>query len=1679
MATFNAGGLQSDGMWGRFLDALLQWSRRMRVGAVFVQEHNLNPQRDAELRAGCADRGMTLTIAYRPAGPDGVHRGGVLLLTFDAEVAITRTVEVADDLVRVVVEMGGESYDLAGVYVPAPPGARVDMLGGLKDRLGPRTIAGGDWNCVEDVTLDVQSTDPLAYANVGANLLADAMTSVGLYDVRREQLQLKREPTRLARDGSISTRLDRWYVPMQDDMAHVLWSVSVNDHLTWKDKPSDHLPVVLSMEPADGERGHERKTIREDLVESADTQELIRRTVTEAYDMGGSSAVKWVRAHNTMRHQLMKLTDAARKRDAPKILATRSMLEMLRGKIARQGPSDSLMSAREGLLKELRSLEQPEIKLTSREEAKRAEDRSDRCTAATFRSYRASAMQQMVNELKKVDEWEEGTEPNFVGTVSDPRRIPNEAKKYYEMLFAEKQPDEQELQSLMRGLKGSRITEASRDKLEAPVSKEEIQAVMEKLPLGKQAGPDRIPNAVYKYMSKFFAGKLADVLREARARGRLPAEFLKGDIGLLHKKDDRDEIRNYRPITLLQGAYKIYTRVLAKRMAGVVHEFVSESQKGFVPHTFIGECSMLLNLIEAYVNDDCSERGGIFLFLDMEKAFDRVSYDYLLRGLDSLGFGPEFVGMVSTMYNKEAPPQRRIYMNGYYSDWFSICSGVAQGCPLSPLLFLVVAQGLKLTLAQEGVRGITINGREYTLSQFADDTTVILRDKGQLRPMTRAINRWCRATCMRENLKKREGLAMGKLRTRPLFTGPCVPLASLGTRRPSVNQICRSIKWAGEGDWVISLGVPIGNDLDHDRWWRKKIQAVRNLANRWAGLYSASYFGRNLVVQALYFGRYRYWLWSLPMSRNIMEMIQSDADRMWWSRDPILDGNRRRVKRFQAKHTAIGPRSKGGLNNMVWAEHVRGMQARWIMRYLHPARAAWKYLLDDILLKNAKGEWVLGGGREILMCSLSARQRIGLLLKLPRRAAYIRGCLRAHWKVGYTQDLQGVDYVGAENLWHNPRFTLEVEWRVRHYFVNVLDLTQISDIVDYESGEPFDDEQMAVWVRRLHMDVVKKVPKDKEVDQRVLEIRGVIDQIPGEVLQELRRVRPFVVEEGTMLALIRPDGQDEDSGVIYARVRESEEVGTRYEVQRIDAVGIPHPEGFLKAYMDRDQYEVVWWGDRVIGPAGSTFPRPKGWSIDGVACELPDVDVKMLTKAFTMRSFKPPTAEEGWDQRLDGVVIPWREPKGVWRLRTMYVTPRDWFAMVKLLRRNLFTAARDPECDGTCWARGCRAEETQKHLGVCRVIREEYWGFILRTMVRVGFAVPTGELEIVAFLVTGRITDSVCAPAEQSDMLVLGWRCLYAETVRARLKKKYARLEVALARWATLLASRVTRYGMMWERLVATRQNTSRPVTVPPKVREKLQLIKVGYEGDFRTCTEEIKKELVGRCTEAGGGVVSPQVTMPTGQPLHRPMSVHPPSSSEEDEDALIADRRERDRSGDARRYKEGGDLTRTGAHPPGECNLAVARNLLKDERLPRLYLEHRQVGARVPGETRYPDWARILEEKVGEGEVVLQFRPELLPPAADLSTIRVMTLATEAPNHVTLYEYSHEDMYNFFDNESTARITGWSQLVHRGHMRRAGVATVIMQRDTLLHVQVNNLIIAAMRQRRVFDSAGAIVLDD
>ena len=144
-----------------------------------------------------------------------------------------------------------------------------------------------------------------------------------------------------------------------------------------------------------------------------------------------------------------------------------------------------------------------------------------------------------------------------------------------------------------------------------------------------------------------------------------------------------------------------------------------------------------------------------------------------------MGFGPNFVQMIEMIYDEGNPPERRIFANGYYSEWFDIHSGVAQGCQVSPLLFLIIAQGLAVAIKDAEIEGIKVKGTESTLSQFADDTTKFLRNWAELRRVSKPIQKWCGATAMKENTTKREALAMGSYRKR------------------TVPRDLRNIAWAG------------------------------------------------------------------------------------------------------------------------------------------------------------------------------------------------------------------------------------------------------------------------------------------------------------------------------------------------------------------------------------------------------------------------------------------------------------------------------------------------------------------------------------------------------------------------------------------------------------------------------------------------------------------------------------------------------------------------------------------------------------------------------------------------------------------------------------------------------------------------------------------------------------------
>ena len=116
---------------------------------------------------------------------------------------------------------------------------------------------------------------------------------------------------------------------------------------------------------------------------------------------------------------------------------------------------------------------------------------------------------------------------------------------------------------------------------------------------------------------------------------------------------------------------------------------------------------------------------GLLMLIDFEKAFDSVSWPFLYSVLDFFNFGFSFITWIKT-FNSNI--NASILQMGFLSDSFAIIErGCRQGDPIAPYLFLLCAQILFLMIDNNKyIKGITVKDHSFNISQFADDTTLVL-----------------------------------------------------------------------------------------------------------------------------------------------------------------------------------------------------------------------------------------------------------------------------------------------------------------------------------------------------------------------------------------------------------------------------------------------------------------------------------------------------------------------------------------------------------------------------------------------------------------------------------------------------------------------------------------------------------------------------------------------------------------------------------------------------------------------------------------------------------------------------------------------------------------------------------------------------------------------------------------
>ena len=411
------------------------------------------------------------------------------------------------------------------------------------------------------------------------------------------------------------------------------------------------------------------------------------------------------------------------------------------------------------------------------------------------------------------------------GTVHhDPIDILGVWRTYYEQLFTAQSCDSPTQDHLLSKLVRT-LAPGERELCEGLLTSEECEAALKGMSAGKTPGSDGFPMEFYSRFWPVLGADLVRILNLAYEVGQLSISQRRGLIIVLYKKGDRLLTKNWRPISLLNVDYKIATRAIAGRLLKVIGSVVSPDQTCGVPGRSISEnLSTIRDLIDYAAMEDIPVA---LLSLDQEKAFDHVDWGFLSHVLETMGFGPGFRHWISLFYTNI---ESAIVINGWTSPSLHPSRGVRQGCPLSPLLYVLCAEVLACNLrAAPGIKGVQLPNslEELRVSGYADDTTVVVTTENSIKEVLNVYDLYELGSGSKLNLGKSKAMWVGKWKDR--------------TDRP------HGLNWVTE---LPLLGAVFSASDYTSATWDPKVEKVEKLLASWKGR-SLSFQGKVLIINAL------------------------------------------------------------------------------------------------------------------------------------------------------------------------------------------------------------------------------------------------------------------------------------------------------------------------------------------------------------------------------------------------------------------------------------------------------------------------------------------------------------------------------------------------------------------------------------------------------------------------------------------------------------------------------------------------------------------------------------------------------------------------------------------------------------------------------------------------------------
>ena len=830
----------------------------------------------------------------------------------------------AGRLLSLKIETNTSPIFLFNVYVPNQVSGNVQPLQTafldkiktlLNDYSENSIIIGGDLNTALDPNLDKYRNNEEQTANektIFAKQLLSLCEKIDLVDSWRTLNPNLRRFTWRQTNPLRQSRLDYWLIS-----SHLLkLSTEIDIIPSFK---SDHSAITLTFSKVDRSKTGPglwkfNNKLLQDVTYITKTRQQIEELKTN-FNAMADKCTKWELIKYELRKQAIKYSKEKNK-EKRELFASLSRQALVLEQKLSESPSEEIIEQHHHIKQDLESI----ITEDAQSAAFRSKAKYVESGETNLKYYKNLEKRNYEHKLINNLTTESGQ------TITGKKEIEKEITDFYSKLYESKNVDE-EVQNAFLNENVPRLQETQRDECEKEISINELGKALKLLPNGKTPGTDGFTTNFYKFWWPYIKDLVCDSLQHAKSIGHLSTEQRRGVITLTPKKNkDTRQLKNWRPISLLNTDYKILTKLLAIRLQKVLDCLIHPDQVGYIKGRYIGQnIRTIMDIIE-YTNRTHS--AGLVAFLDFEKAFDSLEWSFIKRALQTFGFGPTFCQWVTTIYTDISSS---VLNNGYTTEYFNLKRGIRQGCPLSAYLFILSVEYLACSIRNDDqIKGIKIANTEIKIVQMADDTTIFLQDSTSLKQVLQKIYLFSKAA----------GLKLNKTKTEAMW---------LGSNRNNTNHMV-GLDWKTE---VYALGIWFCTDTEAgvERNVGSKFDKFCRALNMWRPL-NLSIKGKIHVIKTMALPILLYVTSNLPICKPFIDKVNSEMYKFIWSNKP------EKIKR----KVLTSDIPNGGLKMLDLQSMVKAQKVMWIKRLMTEKNESWKtYPL-----------WCLGPlGTSLFKCNIS------------------------------------------------------------------------------------------------------------------------------------------------------------------------------------------------------------------------------------------------------------------------------------------------------------------------------------------------------------------------------------------------------------------------------------------------------------------------------------------------------------------------------------------------------------------------------------------------------------------------------------------------------------------------------------------------------------------------------------